>query len=108
MEFPRRSRLAAASSRASWCKQCKAVEPVLAKLAHWARAPAAFSLRPSHSRAQHFKTRFVIADADFLPETASDIRYTPTICFFQRGRKTDEFVGTNETMLRDRVWLWSD
>lgn len=70
--------------------------------------------------------RFVIADADFLPEMAADIRYTPTFAFYQRGKRVrleawracrtraelaatqvDEFVGTNERMLRDRVWLHS-
>ena len=68
--------------------------------------------------------RFIIADADFLPEMAADIRYTPTFAFYQRGKRVranapvasrrfayraaaqvDEFVGTNERMLRDRVWL---
>ena len=70
--------------------------------------------------------RFIIADADFLPEMAADIRYTPTFAFYQRGKRVrcsggalvrcvtdgaavqvDEFVGTNERMLRDRVWLHS-
>lgn len=31
--------------------------------------------------------RFVIADADFLPEMAADIRYTPTFAFYQRGKR---------------------
>lgn len=68
--------------------------------------------------------RFVIADADFLPEMAADIRFTPTFAFYERGKRVracarasdvrasdsqhhqvDEFVGTNLRMLRDRVWL---
>ena len=31
--------------------------------------------------------RFIIADADFLPEMAADIRYTPTFAFYQRGTR---------------------
>jgi hypothetical protein len=31
--------------------------------------------------------RFIIADADFLPEMAADIRYTPTFAFYQRGKR---------------------
>ena len=31
--------------------------------------------------------RFVFADADFLPELASDVRYTPTFSVYQRGKK---------------------
>jgi hypothetical protein len=46
--------------------------------------PLADRLRPP---AQHADLRFVVADADFLPEMASDIRYTPTFSFFQRGKK---------------------
>ncbi len=117
---------------AAWCEKCKAVEPVVASLAQQACPvllaaqvqPLADRLRPP---AQHADLRFVVADADFLPEMASDIRYTPTFSFFQRGKKAraacwspvrradalsscqvDEFVGTNERMLRDRVWLHSD
>ena len=31
--------------------------------------------------------RFVFADADFLPELAADVRYTPTFAVYQRGKK---------------------
>ena len=62
---------------------------------------------PSHSRLQFPNTRFVLADADYLPELAADVRYTPTFSFFRAGKKVDEFVGTNTQMLRDRTWLWS-
>ena len=74
--------------------------------------------------------RFVFADADFLPELALDVRYTPTFSVYQRGKKVcpgrpawcrvahaclspcglrqvDQFVGTNIQTLEDRAWLWS-
>lgn len=61
----------------------------------------------SHCKAQFPRTRFVLADADYLPELAGDVRYTPTFSFYLRGRKVDEFVGTDVQTLRDRAWLWS-
>jgi len=42
----------------------------------------------------------VVADADFLPALAADVRFTPTIAFFSRGKKVDELVGSNERALR--------
>jgi hypothetical protein len=43
---------------------------------------------PARVRApQHPEMRFVVADADFLPEMAADVRFTPTFSFFQRGVK---------------------
>jgi len=71
-----------------------------------ARAAAPLRAR-AHSKAQFPRTRFVLADADYLPELAGDVRYTPTFSFYLRGRKVDEFVGTDVQTLRDRAWLWS-
>ena len=93
---------------AAWCEKCKSMEPVLASLGAQARRRGVARTRPpSHSRLQFPNTRFVLADADYLPELAADVRYTPTFSFFRAGKKVDEFVGTNTQMLRDRTWLWS-
>jgi hypothetical protein len=78
---------------------------------------------------QYSHMRFVFADADFLPELGSDVRYTPTFSVYQRGKKVcvcvcvflcgvesldaspcgqvDQWVGTNTQALEDRAWLWS-
>lgn len=71
--------------------KCKAVEPVLAQLA-----------------AQHPGVVLAVADADTMPTTAAAVRYTPTFVVFRSGTPVDEFVGTNATQLRDRVWLHDD
>ena len=36
---------------------------------------------------QYSHMRFVFADADFLPELAADVRFTPTFAVYQRGKK---------------------
>jgi thioredoxin 1 len=92
---------------AAWCEKCKAVEPVLASLGVQARSASAGACFLAHSQLQFPNMRFVLADADYLPELAADVRYTPTFFVFRAGKKVDEFVGTNQQMLRDRAWLWS-
>ena len=75
---------------AAWCEKCKAVEPVLASLGEQARGPLARWQALSNSAwcaLQHTATQFIVADADFLPVMAADVRYTPTFAFYQQGKK---------------------
>ena len=81
---------------AAWCEKCKAVEPVVASLGKQARSMPRQrtksglrlrALKNGAAPAQHPEMHFVIADADFLPEMAGDIRFTPTFSFYQRGVK---------------------
>ena len=75
---------------AAWCEKCKVVEPVLASLGEQARGPLVRWQALSNSACcalQHTATQFIVADADFLPVMAADVRYTPTFAFYQQGKK---------------------
>lgn len=93
-----RSQLALAGPRpvvvdfsAAWCTKCKGVEPLVVALAR-----------------AHPGLRFVVADADGCPDFAAACRFAPTFVVFKNGRRVDEWVGVNEHLLTDRVWLHAD
>ena len=69
-------------SRGARCGQPERAGAAL-RVVHWPGGPAL----TLGACAQHPELRFVIADADFLPEMAADIRFTPTFSFYQRGKK---------------------
>ncbi|XP_075264999.1 uncharacterized protein LOC142357225 [Convolutriloba macropyga] len=51
--------------------------------------------------------RYIVAQVDYMQEEAKGIRYTPTYTFFSKGKKVDEFYGSDERRLRDHLWLHS-
>jgi thioredoxin 1 len=68
---------------ASWCTHCAGMLPEFGAASR-----------------EYPDAHFVLADVDTLPETAADIRYTPTFSFYQKGRKVDEITKTNPRGLR--------
>lgn len=73
---------------ASWCTHCAGMLPEF--------GAASRNYPDAH---------FVLADVDTLPETAADVRYTPTFTFFYKGRKVDEITKTTPRGLRDHMWM---
>lgn len=73
---------------ASWCTHCAGMLPEFG---------AASRNYPD--------VHFVLADVDTLPETAADVRFTPTFTFYHKGKKVDEITKTNPRGLRDHMWL---
>lgn len=55
---------------ASWCDHCRGMLPAVVALTEAFPRPL-----------------FVLTDVDQVPETAADVRYTPTFAFFHRNRK---------------------
>lgn len=106
---------------ASWCDHCRGMLPAVMGL--------------TEKFAKHL---FVLADVDSVPDTAADVRYTPTFSFYRRNRKVrlhtttyppapgglcaadggngirrgrvqvDEVYGVNQQQLHDHIWLHED
>jgi thiol-disulfide isomerase/thioredoxin len=55
---------------ASWCDHCRGMLPAVVGL--------------TEKFAKHL---FVLADVDSVPDSAADVRYTPTFSFYRRNRK---------------------
>lgn len=51
---------------------------------------------------------FAIAQVDYMHKAAEDVLYTPTLSIYRKGKKVDEFFGSNAQQIRDRVWLQTD
>jgi hypothetical protein len=49
----------------------------------------------------------VAATVDFMADAAADVRYTPTVAVYRRGRPVDAWHGADAGQLGDRVWLWA-
>ena len=73
---------------ASWCTHCAGMLPEF--------GAASRNYPDAH---------FVLADVDTLPDTAAEVRYTPTFTFFNKGRKVDEITKTTPRGLRDHMWM---
>ena len=73
---------------ASWCTHCAGMLPEFGAASR-----------------EYPDAHFVLADVDTLPETAADVRYTPTFSFFHKGRKVDEITKTTPRGLRDHMWM---
>ncbi|KAL3132923.1 hypothetical protein ABBQ38_006837 [Trebouxia sp. C0009 RCD-2024] len=54
------------------------------------------------------KNDFVVAQMDYMDAAVQGIRYTPTFRLYRKGRRLDEFIGTDAQRVEDHVWLWSD
>ena len=57
---------------------------------------------------QHKQHRYVLAQLDYLDMELKGIRYSPTFAVFHRGRKVDQFYGSEPRQLADHVWLHSE
>jgi thioredoxin-like negative regulator of GroEL len=75
----------------SWCAHCHKLFPHVLSLTH------VFT-----------KLHYAVAQVDFMKEAPRGITYTPTLVVFDKGRKIDQFFGSNPQQLRDRLWLHSD
>merc|ERR1712226_697232 len=74
----------------SWCTHCHEMFP------HFLKLSKKFS-----------EYKYVVAQVDYMQEEAKSVRYTPTYSFFSKGKKVDEFFGSDEQRLRDHLWLHS-
>ena len=54
------------------------------------------------------ESHFVLADVDTLPDSAKDVRFTPTFTFYRKGKKIDEITKTTPRGLRDHAWMHAD
>ena len=43
-----------------------------------------------------------------LPDSAKDVRFTPTFTFYRKGKKIDEITKTTPRGLRDHAWMHAD
>ena len=73
---------------ASWCTHCAGMLPEFGAASR-----------------EHPDAHFVLADVDTLPDTAAEIRYTPTFTFYNKGKKVDEITKTTPRGFRDHMWL---
>lgn len=75
----------------SWCHHCHELFPSVYEVSK--RFP---------------KQEFVVAQMDYMDHAVKGIKYTPTFRLYKKGRRMDEFVGTDAQRVEDHVWLWSD
>ena len=76
---------------ASWCTHCAEMLP------EFGAASRAYP-----------ESHFVLADVDTLPDSAKDVRFTPTFTFYRKGKKIDEITKTTPRGLRDHAWMHAD
>ena len=57
---------------------------------------------------QHKQHRFVLAQMDYMDTELKGIRYSPTFTVTHRGRRVDQFYGSEAQQLADHVWLHSE
>ena len=50
----------------------------------------------------------MLAQMDYLDAELKGIRYSPTFAVFYKGRKVDQFYGSEPRQLADHVWLHSE
>eukprot|EP00873_Tetraselmis_striata_P002327 jgi/Tetstr1/422591/TSEL_013398.t1 len=74
----------------SWCSHCHEMLPYLIKY--------------SKEFPQH---KYAVAQVDYMLHEAKGIKFTPTYTFFSKGKKVDEFFGSDAQRLRDHLWLHS-
>uniref|UniRef100_A0A7S1SWN0 Thioredoxin domain-containing protein n=1 Tax=Tetraselmis chuii TaxID=63592 RepID=A0A7S1SWN0_9CHLO len=74
----------------SWCTHCHEMLP------HYIKFSREFP-----------KNKYVVAQVDYMFHEAKGIKYTPTYTFFSKGKKVDEFFGSDAQRLRDHLWLHS-
>lgn len=72
----------------SWCHHCHQMFPHFLSLAK-----------------QFPQLKYAVAQVDYMHEAVKGITYTPTFAVYKRGRKVDQFFGSNAQQLRDHIWL---
>jgi len=106
----RTNRLLIVNFGAEWCKHCHKLSPIMFDLAekynHHRTTTTTMNMNTFKHGGEGID--FVFTDVDLLPTSAKDVRWTPTVSIFCKGRKIDEIEQCNEQQLKDRVWLWSD
>jgi len=105
-----RSGLLVVNYGADWCSHCAKLSPTLRRLRReyelgGEASRASSSSSSSSSGGSGGGVAFVDADVDGLPFTAREVRWTPTVAFYRRGRLVDECVRARPTQVSDRTWL---
>jgi len=99
---------------ADWCAHCAKLSPTLRRLRREYELGGEVSRASSSSSSSSSSgggggsgggVAFVDADVDGLPFTAREVRWTPTVAFYRRGRLVDECVRARPTQVSDRTWL---
>lgn len=75
----------------SWCTHCHELFPCFVGLTR-----------------QFGGLAYGVAQVDYMREAVRGISYTPTFAVFRRGKKVDQFYGSDKQTLRDRIWLHAD
>jgi thioredoxin 1 len=85
---------------ATWCKPCKAIQPLFESL-----AVDAVSARARTSDTDPMTQKFVTVDVDVLDDVASTYKVMtlPTFVAIQDGRVVDKYSGSNDDQLRKFV-----
>ena len=89
--WEKRDSLVVVKFGASWCTHCAELLP------EFGAASRAYP-----------ESHFVLADVDTLPDSARDVRFTPTFTFYRKGKKIDEITKTTPRGLRDHAWMHAD
>ena len=50
----------------------------------------------------------MLAQIDYMDAELKGIKFSPTFAVFHRGRKVDNWHGSNARQLADHVWLHSE
>lgn len=91
VDFDHKKMQAIINYGSSWCSHCHKLFP------HYIAMTREFPA-----------LRFAVAQVDYMQESIKDIQLTPTIAVYKRGRKVDQFYGSDAQRLRDHLWLHSD
>uniref|UniRef100_A0A061QZI0 Thioredoxin 1 n=1 Tax=Tetraselmis sp. GSL018 TaxID=582737 RepID=A0A061QZI0_9CHLO len=51
--------------------------------------------------------QYAVAQVDYMKSEVKGLKYTPTYSFYHKGRKVDEFFGSDRQRLQDHLWLHS-
>ncbi len=90
---------------AEWCAHCAKLTPTLRRLRREYEGGDDGARVSSSGGSGGGGVAFVDADVDGLPFTAREVRWTPTVAFYRKGRLVDECVRARPTQVSDRTWL---